>query len=130
MAPRGYRNGARSGPACPALEVDFDRDRELFVFHIMHGMGRFLRGEVLSASAIIKGEAAATLVKIAHSSLPSHAPESRDRLDVLRRAELAFPTLASAIDQACALPVDECARALLAAGVAHFGVSPRGIRAE
>lgn len=114
----------------PALEVDFDRDRELFVFHIMHGMGRFSRGEVLSASAVVKGEAAATLVKMAHSSLPSHAPGSRDRLDPLRRAELAFPFLATEINQACALPVDECARALLVVAITHFGVSPRGIRPE
>lgn len=111
----------------PANDGDLERDTSVFLFELIHGVGRWRRGERVSAGGIIRGEASAALLRAARSRLDPEQILGLDRLDGLRRIEHALPDLARDVAAACALDVEDAASALLAAGVKHLGIGPGGL---
>lgn len=114
----------------PANVPDPTRDAALFLTALLHGVGRARRGESLSAGDIIRGDAVLALVRAVRAQ--SHADLSvLDRLDGLRRVELALPRLAAQIAEAIAQEPESAARALLDVadhqlGIGGGGLSPAG----
>lgn len=94
----------------------------LALVKLLIGYGRARRGEVLSASAFVRGHAvphlcaAVRLRRAAVAASSSDAGPQADRsdpFDPLRRFEHDHPAIASAIAEAMMLSVDEAARALV-----------------
>ena len=110
----------------PSNLPDASRDAALFLTALLHGVGRARRGESLSAGSIIRGDAVHALLRAARAH--SHADLSAlDRLDGLRRVELAFPDLAAQISAAIAEEPEHAARALLGIAERHLGVGTSGL---
>ena len=113
----------------PAHHPQLDRDVALFLFSILHGVGRERRGESVSAGAVVRGDAVAHLlsaIKASHRTVH----EGHDRLDHRRRAEILYPHVAAKISRACSSPVEDCARALVAVAVDQLGVAPDRLNQE
>lgn len=97
----------------PTGRPDDAVDVGLVLTQILIGMGRYRRGEVLSAGESIRSEALAPLLRALGRRLPGE--QSRlDSLDPRRRFELVHPALAGRISEALRGAPDECARELLA----------------
>jgi hypothetical protein len=82
----------------------------LAVAKLLIGAGRARRGELLSASGLIRDEAVGLLLRavLGRTDPPGAA------LDPRRRFELAHPALAERIEIACRRPPEDAARELLA----------------
>lgn len=74
-----------------AQDASFDIGQ--FLTNILVGMGRYARGEVLSAHHFVKGNAVNHLVKLIHQHVPSEQHSLADNLDPNRRFELVYPAL-------------------------------------
>lgn len=98
-----------------------DRDAAVFLTGLLVGVGRARRGEVLSANGSVRSFALHHLLLLLTPLLPADA--RLDTLDPTRRFELAYPLLGARIGAALALPLEECARELLA--IADDEVAPR-----
>ncbi len=110
----------------PSNLPDATSDAAMFLTALLHGVGRARRGETLSAGDIIRGDAVHALVRTVRAR--SNADLSAlDRLDGLRRVELALPALAAQIASAIAQAPDPAARALLAVADRHVGVGAHGL---
>lgn len=110
----------------PANVPDATRDAAMFLTALLHGVGRARRGESLSAGSIIRGDAVHALLRAARAR--SHTDLSAlDRLDGLRRVELAFPDLAAQISAAIAEEPEHAARAVLGIAERHLGVGAGGL---
>jgi hypothetical protein len=93
----------------PGAVVDAGRDAGVFLAALLVGVGRARRGEVLSGGASVRGLA------LEHLLVMLHTGDSRlDNLDPHRRFELVHPDLGAELARAQALPVEDCARAMLA----------------
>jgi hypothetical protein len=87
----------------------------LALVKLLIGYGRARRGEVLSASAFVRGHAVPHLcaaVRLRRAAVVA-ATDQSDPFDPLRRFEHDHPAIASAVAEAMMLPVDEAARALV-----------------
>jgi lincosamide nucleotidyltransferase B/F len=82
-----------------------------FVVEMIIGLGRLGRGELLSASELIRGRAVTSLLRAVAATSPQ--PVVLDNLDPHRRFELAFPSLASRITEALEMPLIEAAASLV-----------------
>ncbi len=101
-------------------------DAAMFLTALLHGVGRARRGESLSAGDTIRGDAARALVRAVKAR--THSDRSAlDRLDPMRRMEIALPELATQIAIAIAQAPEPAARALLAVAEKHLGVGPSGL---
>jgi hypothetical protein len=98
-------------------EGEIDPDRELTLFHtqLLSGIGRAKRGEVASASGLIRGEAVAHLLRVIAARVPVDPAAKRrlDPLDPRRRFDAAYPDLAGRIEAACQLELLAAARTLV-----------------
>ena len=85
-----------------------------FVKEIVIGVGRYGRGETLSANHRIRGTAMTNLLSLLGDFLPPERAHTLDNLDPHRRFEQAYPTYAARLNRAlgCAIPelVDEMLR--------------------
>ena len=114
----------------PANDADAERDIAVFLFELVHGVGRSRRGESLSAGNIIRAEAVGALLSAVRATIPARDPGVLDRLDGLRRVERAYPDLAADIARACAQDVEDAAQSLLRIAIRHLGLGPGGVPAD
>ena len=84
-----------------------------FVKELVIGLGRYGRGETLSASQRIRGTAMTNLLSLIGDFLPPEQAQTQDNLDPHRRFELAHPTYAARPRQALELPIPELADEML-----------------
>jgi predicted nucleotidyltransferase len=97
----------------PEGDVDAHREITLMLTQLHSGMGRALRGEVLSASGLVRFEAVNHLARALAARLVE--PTGRlDPLDPRRRFDAAFPAIAERLERAARLPIESCARELVA----------------
>lgn len=83
-----------------------------FVTQVLIGMGRYGRGEFLSANQLIRELAVSSLLEVVAAAVPSADPGALDNIDPRRRFELAYPELAARIDRALVCSVVELAQTL------------------
>jgi hypothetical protein len=84
-----------------------------FITTLIIGLGRYGRGELISAGELIREHALAALLRVIADYGPPPEEDVLDNLDPHRRVEIAYPVLATRIDVALRRPVDETAAALL-----------------
>lgn len=96
----------------PTGERDDAADVRLVLTQVLIGLGRFRRGEVLSAGESVRSEALTYLLRVLGRRLPG-AAHLLDTLDPRRRFELVHPALAAEIAGALRGDVDSAGRALL-----------------
>lgn len=99
---------AAPGPVDPAWEAG------QLLTNLVVGAGRYARGERLSGHTLVRVGAVSHLVKLVRAGLSLEAASPLDDLDPMRRLEQALPAEAAELDRALALPVLQCARAVLA----------------
>lgn len=116
MRQRVARLRVEAGTREPANELG------RFLTQLVIGVNRAGRGERMSAHAMVKGRALETLLAVIGDVVPPDEPVQLDDLDRHRRFEAAYPHLAASIEDALALPVPDCADALLA--VAETALAP------
>jgi hypothetical protein len=104
--------------ARPSGAPDPQRERTLFLTQLASGIGRAHRGEVLSASGLIRGEAVEHLLRAATAAVDD---PRLDALDPRRRVEYVLPGLAHELELACRLDPLGAAAALLAIAEHHLG---------
>ncbi len=110
----------------PANLPDAASDAAMFLTALLHGVGRARRGESLSAGDIVRGDATQALVRAVRAR--SHADLSAlDRLDPMRRMEIALPELAAQIAAVIAQAPEPAARALFDVAIQHLGIGPTGL---
>ena len=99
---------------------DADRAIRLVLTQLLIGVGRYRRGEVLSAGRSIRDEATAYLL-VALGARLDGARERLDTLDPRRRFDFVHPQVAARIEQALRLDPESAARELLAIAESTFG---------
>ena len=87
-------------------------DIRLVLTQVLIGIGRYRRGEVLSAGESVRSEALAYLLRVLGRRLPGDH-RLLDSLDPRRRFELVHPELAAEIATALTSDVEVAARSLL-----------------
>lgn len=114
----------------PEGERDGQRAARLVLTQLLIGVGRYRRGEVLSAGRSIRDEATGYLL-VAMAARLGRETERLDTLDPRRRFELVYPEPAAQIEMALRLDPEEAARALLGIAEQHLGgdLPERGVRA-
>lgn len=93
-----------------------DAQYELFLCHLLIGVGRARRGETLIASEHVRSWAVSTLVGLIRHWVPVEPGTEHlgDNLAALRRFERQYPRLGAMLSAAQAQPVEAAARELLA----------------
>lgn len=104
----------------PEGEPDDARAIRLVLTQLLIGVGRYRRGEVLSAGRSIRDEATAYLL-VALGRRLGGATERLDTLDPRRRFDFVHPTVAARIEAALRLDPEAAARELLAIGEENYG---------
>lgn len=93
----------------PDGDIDAAREIRLMLTQIHSGVGRARRGEVLSGSKLVRGEAVDHLLRAAAAR--STADTTRlDALDPRRRFDLAFESFGAQLEDAVRLSVEDAAR--------------------
>lgn len=95
-----------------------------FVTHVIIGLGRYGRGELLSAGERLRSAAVTSLLQLVTTgtgSLPA------DNLDPLRRFEAVDPALAARLDAALARPLPDLAASLLDLAADHGDAFPDAV---
>ncbi len=77
------------------------------------GIGRYGRGEQLSANTFIKQYAFNALVLLAWDVLPTTNPSARDLFDASRRFEQGYPELSQQLSTILLMPIPQASLALL-----------------
>jgi hypothetical protein len=77
------------------------------------GVGRARRGEVLSGSTLVRGEAVDHFVR-ATTARMDDAEDRLDPLDPRRRFDMVFTTIAARLETVVRLPVEDAGRQLVA----------------
>ena len=96
----------------PEGEHDAVRELGLMLTQIHSGVGRARRGETLSGSGLVRFEAVNHLARALAARL-SGDPARLDPLDPRRRFDLVYPELGLRLEEACRLPTEDAARALI-----------------
>lgn len=97
----------------PGVKADPERDIRIFLTLLLVGVGRAKRGEVIMASAAVRGAAVSRLIDVWLKRTPGDRPELLDSLEPRRRFELVYPAAGQAIGDALDTDVESAARALL-----------------
>lgn len=115
----------------PKGVADASDELAVFLVLIVVGVGRARRGELLNASATIRGAAVEALATAVAASFAPEGGAALDSLDVIRRFDARYPLIASRIARLQGSGVEECARGLLDLAVEIFGddVPSRGAAA-
>lgn len=102
---------------------------DLFLCQILLGVGRFRRGEVLSAASAIRESAVVHLLSALTAGGKSQEldrpevldrPDMLDRLDPRRRFDFVHPAIAAEIEAACRLDPESAALRLLEIAIEHI----------
>lgn len=96
----------------PLGDTDPARDIRLMLTQVHAGVGRARRGEILSGSNLVRGEAVDHLLRAAAARLAGDTTRL-DPLDPRRRFDRTFVKFGVRIEEAMRLPVEEAARAIL-----------------
>jgi hypothetical protein len=104
----------------PEGAVDPARELTLFLTQLLSGVGRARRGEVQSASGLIRGEAVTHLLRAA-AALRAPDDPRLDPLDPRRRIDSVLPALTAEVEAACRLDLPACAGELLRIAEHEFG---------
>jgi hypothetical protein len=99
----------------------FGRDFGILLAALATGVGRARRGEVLSASGVVRGRCVELLLGLLSQRVSSAV---LDDLDTRRRFELVFPLIGTEIELALQRPVIECARLLLELAARELAAVP------
>lgn len=119
----------RAAEANPIAASRRERDAPLFLAAILIGVGRTRRGEVLSGSRSVRGEAFDYLVAMLAASQSAPGSHRLDTLDPRRRFEFVYPEWGSELITALEFPVEECARILVELAWREELVSEAGVAA-
>lgn len=92
--------------------------------HLLVGVGRARRGEVLSGGAFVRGHAVGDLLTALRAGIGPEQGGVLDPLDPLRRVERVAPERAAVLAEVQAHDVETAARLLLDAGEAWFSDHP------
>ena len=84
-----------------------------FMTNLLVGLGRYRRGEQLSARQLITLSSLYSLLQLIPKHIPAERPVPLDNLDPLRRVELAYPEISAAINGLLRLDLDQAALELL-----------------
>lgn len=84
-----------------------------FLTNLLVGVGRYRRGEHLSARSLISMWAFHGLLRLIARYIPAEHPGTLDNLDPLRRFEMVYPTIGAAINDRLRLDLDQAALGLL-----------------
>jgi lincosamide nucleotidyltransferase len=84
-----------------------------FLTNLLVGVGRYRRGEQLSARLFIAGWSLYALLRLLPKHIPTEHPEALDNLDPLRRVEVAYPEIGTEINRLVRLDPDKAAIGLL-----------------
>ncbi len=95
-----------------AIETATQDEDGSFRYHqllkeLVVGLGRYARGERLSANARVRGAALRSLLSLLGQFLPSESAARLDNLDPHRRFELAHPGLAVRLAEALGRPIPD-----------------------
>jgi hypothetical protein len=101
-----------------------------FLTNLLVGLGRYHRGEVLSAHRFVKAGAAEHLLTLLSCHVPSPRRELADNLDASRRFETVHPGLGRELQDLLLQPVPEAAAGLLALYRRELGGVVSGVPAE
>jgi hypothetical protein len=104
----------------PEGAVDPARELVLFLTQLLSGVGRARRGEVQSASGLIRGEAVTHLLRAA-AALRAPDDPRLDPLDPRRRIDTVLPALSAEVEAACRLDPVGAADTLLRLAEREFG---------
>ncbi len=85
-----------------------------FLTDLLIGVGRYRRGEHLSARQLITGSSLQALVRLIAKHVPPEHAIALDNLDPLRRFEMAYPEIAADIDALLRVDLDQTAVGLTA----------------
>jgi hypothetical protein len=85
-----------------------------FLTNLLVGVGRYRRGEVLSAHRFVKGSAVTHLAKLLSRHAPTERKDLADDIDPTRRFEVVHPALGQEIEALLLLDVHRAACGLLA----------------
>lgn len=96
----------------PGGEVDAAREIRLMLTQVHGGVSRARRGEVLSGSGLVLGEAVDHLLRAAAARLTGDVARL-DPLDPRRRFELVFPHFADRLGTALLLPPEDAAKEIV-----------------
>lgn len=88
-------------------------DAGMFLVNLAIGVGRYRRGERLSAHLFVKSYAMEHLVRLLARYIPAARPELQDNLAPSRRFELLYPEIAAELDEIANLPPTEGALRML-----------------
>jgi hypothetical protein len=99
----------KAGPNGPA---DDAREIRLALAELLIGVGRYRRGEVLSAGESIRSDAVSHLLVVLGHRMPG-ARDHLDSLDPRRRFERVNPAIGASIERALRHDPETCARELL-----------------
>ncbi|MFM6977173.1 MAG: hypothetical protein ACKOWR_00385 [Micrococcales bacterium] len=93
--------------------TDFDDEFGLLLSHFLIAVGRYRRGEVLTAGETIRGTCVNHLLGLIRSQINPKAgtEKATDNLNRLRRFELQYPNIAARLSGILMLQVEDCARA-------------------
>ncbi|MBU6347567.1 MAG: hypothetical protein KGQ38_03025 [Actinomycetales bacterium] len=95
--------------------LDADRELSLFLAHLLIGVGRIRRGELLSANQFINSFCLTSTLKLIEffcSPLPG-TEVTQDNQNSFRRFEIRYPEISSEITKIQLLPLESAAKALL-----------------
>ncbi len=84
-----------------------------FLTNLLVGVGRYRRGEQLSARQFITGWSLYALLRLIAKTIPTEHPEVLDNLDPLRRVEVAYPEIGAEINRLLRLDLDQAAVGLI-----------------
>lgn len=84
-----------------------------FLTNLLVGVGRYRRGERLSARHMIAVSSLHALLRLIPRLVTTPRPDALDNLDPLRRVEVAYPAIAADIDRLLCLELDRAALGLL-----------------
>lgn len=84
-----------------------------FITNLLVGVGRYRRGEQMSARQLITVSSLYGLLRLVPKHIPAEQPETLDNIDPLRRVEMVYPTIGAEINQLLRLDLDQAALGLL-----------------
>ncbi len=95
--------------------VDFEVEFEIFLGHLLIGVGRERRGEHLIAGQFARGMCLGSVLGLIRASKSpiSGSEHEEDNLNRFRRFELQYPDYASQLNEILQNSVEECFRSLL-----------------
>ncbi len=112
---RGDVDGIMTQISVRAPKPAYHPQRDLLMVLVLLyvGAGRYARGEKLSAHMFIKHHLIHHLIPLLMYATPADTSQLDD-LDPFRRFEQVYPQVATALNQALALPIMPCAKGILA----------------